>query len=78
MTAFLLGLLPTIAPYAILMLGAVATFFYGRHGGAAAERAKRLREEAKARHTADEIEDAIAGRTPDANRKELGTWQPKP
>lgn len=78
MTAFLLGLLPTIWPYLVAGVGMLAALFFVRRSGVKSAETKRLREEAKARHTADEIEDAIAGRTPDANREELRKWQPKP
>jgi len=46
--------------------------------GASRERDKQAASEAKAKTVADEIDDAIAGRKPDANRKELGQWSPKP
>lgn len=77
MTAFLLGLLPTIWPYILGAIGLVATFFYARHGGAASERAKQAKAELRARETADEVEDAIAGRSAGENRERLRTWARK-
>lgn len=49
-------------------------FFAGRKQGKAAAEAARLKEEAKARQVSDDIDDAVAGRTPAENREKLGKW----
>lgn len=56
-----------------LVFGLIA-MFKGRADGAAKEREKQLRKDAKARDMADEIEDAVAGRTAEQNRKRLSRW----
>ena len=63
---------------AAIVIGAfVMTYIRGRLSGARLERDKQAASEAKAKTVADEIDDAIAGRTPDANRKELSKWTPR-
>ena len=54
---------------------ALVAFFKGRVDGAKLERAKQHEREAKARKVADEIDDAVAGRSPDANRERLKQWR---
>jgi hypothetical protein len=46
-----------------------------RRSGARNERARQAAAEAKARTIADEIDDAVAGRTADENRGRLKQWQ---
>ena len=55
----------------------VATYIKGRLSGAALERQKQAASEAKVKSVADEIDDAIAGRSPDANRDALKDWSPR-
>lgn len=70
----ILGLLAQhIVPVLIGAAGLIGLFF-ARRSGVKSERAKRAQEELKARTQADEIEDAIAGRTADENRGRLRTW----
>lgn len=56
------------------VLVALAAFFKGRLDGAKLERAKQTEREAKARDISDEIDDAVAGRSPDENRGRLKGW----
>ena len=74
MTTIILALLGKFWPFLLAGFGALAWGLKQRRAGASAERAKRDREEAKARDVADEIDDAIAGRDPKANREELRRW----
>lgn len=77
MTA-LLPLLSGGMPYIIgagtIVIAFFAAIMKGRMDGAKLERAKQAAEEARARSIADEIDDAVAGRSPDENRKELSKW----
>ena len=57
-----------------VILAALGWGFHQRKAGIASEREKQAAREAKARTIADEIDDAVAGRSPDDNRKELGKW----
>lgn len=59
------------------LVGILITFFFGRVSGAGKEREKQLTKDAKARDTADEIDDAVAGRTAAENRKRLSKWASK-
>ena len=61
----------------VIILVFVGTFIKGRLSGAKLERQKQAASEAKAKSVADEIDDAIAGRSPDANRDELKKWSPR-
>lgn len=74
MTAFLLGLLPTIWPYLVAGIGGLAALFFARRSGVKSERAKQIQAELRTRKQADEVEDAIAGRTAGENRERLGKW----
>lgn len=74
MTAFVLSLLLKLWPIIVGVLGWLGARLYYKRQGAAEERAKQAAAEAKARTIADEIDDAIAGRSPDENRKELRKW----
>lgn len=85
MTAFLLGLLPTIWPYILGAIGLVATFFYARHGGAASERAKqdkaRLRaaqERLEMDREATTFEREAAALSDEQAKKEGMAWARKP
>jgi hypothetical protein len=57
-----------------VILAALGWGFHQRKAGIASERDKQAAREAKARTIADEIDDAIAGRSPDDVEKELRTW----
>ena len=59
---------------AAAILAVLAALWYGRRSGAAAERKRQADDGRKAKTVADEIDDAIAGRSPDANREELRKW----
>lgn len=59
------------------LLGAIALFLSGRSSGKASERAKQDAERIEAITEAQRIDEAIAGRDPDANRKELSQWRKK-
>lgn len=59
------------------VVSVIIALFKGRVDGAAKERAKQLSRDAKARDTADEIDDAVAGRTAAENRKRLSKWASK-
>lgn len=53
---------------------AFVAFLKGRLDGAKLERAEQVKREAKARDISDEIDDAVAGRSPDDNRGRLKKW----
>lgn len=76
MTALLASLLSNSTVLAILggVILAIGALFKGRIDGAAKERAKRTEDRLKARDIADDIDDAVAGREPAENRKDLKTW----
>lgn len=76
MTAILGFLLtnPTILAIGAGIIAVIGAWMHGRVSGAAAERNKQAAAEATARTEAQQIDDAIAGRAPDANRTELGKW----
>lgn len=76
MTAILIWLAsnPTVIAIVGGILAALGWGYSQRRAGAKTERAKQDAREAKARTIADEIDDAVAGRSPDENRKELGKW----
>ena len=59
------------------LVGLLITFLLGTLRGAGKEREKQLTRDAKARDTADEIDDAVAGRTAAENRKRLSKWASK-
>lgn len=77
MTAFLLSLLASGWQYIAGGLVALVGLWAARNSGKNAERAKQLTRDAKARDTADEIDDAVAGRTATENRKRLSKWASK-
>lgn len=68
---------PTIVAIFAGAIAVVVAFAKGRLSGAKLERQKQAASDAKAKTVADEIDDAIAGRSPDANRKELSKWAPR-
>ena len=71
MVSFLLGILPTIWPYLVAGIGGLAALFFARRSGVKSERAKQAQAELRAREKADEVEDAIAGRSAGENRELL-------
>jgi hypothetical protein len=74
MGTLLSAILADLWPVLIAIVGALGWGLHQRRAGAKAEQAKRADERLKARAEADRIEDAIAGRDPDENRKELRKW----
>lgn len=70
MSSALLTLLPYILAGIAALFGAWRIFAAGQNR----EKAKQVMREAKARSEADEIEDAVAGRTAEENRKRLKGW----
>lgn len=75
--ALLLGKLKGwLAGAGILVLAIAAAFLGGRREGKQDARADQAREDRKARDVADEIDDAVAGRTADSNRERLKRWSP--
>lgn len=76
MSALLASLLADLWPILVAIVGALGWGLHQRRAGAKAEQAKRTAERLKARTEADRIDDAVAGRDPDANRKELRQWSP--
>mgnify|MGYP006198139693 CR=1 FL=1 len=74
MTALLISIALKVWPFIAAAVGFLGWGIYRERKGAAKERAKQAASEAKARDVADEIDDAVAGRSPDENRKELKSW----
>jgi hypothetical protein len=74
MTTLLLGLFLKAWPFILGAFGLLGWGIAQRRSGAKAERAKQAAAEQKARTIADEIDDAVAGRTADENRKRLAKW----
>jgi len=65
---------PTVIAFGLTIIGGIGWGFHQRLAGAQAERNKQADEQAAATSEAQKIDDAIAGRAPDANRTELGRW----
>ncbi|RUU97971.1 hypothetical protein EOA79_24085 [Mesorhizobium sp. M1A.F.Ca.IN.020.03.2.1] len=65
---------PTVLAIGAAVIAVVAAWFKGRLSGAQAERNKQAADQAEAASEAQKIDDAVAGRAPDANRTELGKW----
>lgn len=76
MGTVLSAVLADLWPILVAVISALAWGLHQRRAGARAEQAKRDAERLKARTEADRIEDAVAGRDPDANRDELRRWTP--
>jgi hypothetical protein len=74
MTALLLALLAKFWFVIPAALGVLGWGIAQRRSGARNERARQAASEAKARTIADEIDDAVAGRTADENRERLRKW----
>lgn len=77
MTALALSLLTQFWPFILGGVAIVAGWVYRGHSVRKDERAKQAQAELRARHQADEVEDAIAGRSADENRGRLGKWVKK-
>lgn len=60
--------------FGAIVIAFIATYMKGRLSGAKRERDAQVAAEAKARSIGQQIDDAVAGRSPDENRKELGEW----
>ena len=76
MTALLAWLVsnPTILAIGAAIIGGLGFGFQQRLAGAKAERNKQKAADAKAATEGQKIDDAVAGRTADANRERLGKW----
>jgi hypothetical protein len=68
------GITALFAALVAFLVGAAGLFIKGRSDGRRDERARQAARERKARTIADEIDDAVAGRSPDDNREELRKW----
>lgn len=71
------GLGKIVAGIFAAILAACAAYLRGRSIGKQVERNAQAARKAHARDEAAEIDDAIAGRSPDANRARLKKWGPK-
>lgn len=78
MTDLLAPFLPYIIGAGVFLLSLVGVGLQQRRAGAKAEEAKQAQARLEARTEADKIDDAVAGRSPDANRERLKSWSPKP
>lgn len=65
---------PSILAVGAAVIGAIGLAFQQRLAGAKAERNKQAAKDATAATEGQQIDDAVAGRAPDANRKELSEW----
>ena len=76
MAAILASLLtnPTILAIGAAVIAVIGAWFKGRLSGAQSERDKQAAAQAQAQTEGQQIDDAVAGRAPDANRQELGKW----
>ena len=76
MSAVLAFLLGPNGVFVWLIAAIAAAYAYGRKGGKDRQLAKDADARLKSRSEADKIDDAIAGRDAETNRKELGRWSP--
>lgn len=74
MTALLVGLVGKLWPYLIAAVAGLGVLWTAYAKGKAAERAKQIAADAAAATEGQKIDDAVAGRAPDDNRKELSGW----
>lgn len=65
---------PTVMAIGAGVVLAIGAFVKGRLSGAKRERDKQAVADAAARTEGQKIDDAVAGRAPDANRERLGKW----
>lgn len=63
-----------LASLGTLLAAILGVWLHGRRKGRQSAEARQERRDRKARETADEIDDAIAGRDAGDNRKRLGRW----
>ncbi len=78
MSAILIGLIGHLWPYIIAAFAGLGFLWSAYSKGKAAERAKQIAAEAKARDISDQVQNDVGALPADAARKELGTWSPKP
>lgn len=74
MSAILIGLIGHLWPYLIAAFAGLGFLWTAYSKGKAAEKAKQIAADAAAATEASKIDDAVAGRAPDENRKGLGKW----
>lgn len=74
MSAILIAVVGQIWPYLIAAVAGLGFLWSAYSKGKAAERAKQIAADAAAATEASKIDDAVAGRAPDENRKGLGKW----
>ncbi len=74
MIAIILGLLAQHIVPVLIVAGGIILAIWQRRAGAKAAEAKQAKAELRARETADEVEDAIAGRSAGENRERLKRW----
>ncbi len=77
----LLAIWALIEPFKEWIAGGVAGLvgiLVARNSGKNAEKRAQLERDAKARTVADKIDDAVAGRSEDENRRRLQRWTRKP
>lgn len=67
----------TLAIIGAALAGLAGLWFHGKRSGRKSERAKQDAERRKARTEADKIDQAVAGNSPDENRKKLKRWERK-
>lgn len=60
--------------FAVLMAAIIAVVAWSRRDARKDERARQAASEVRARDISDEIDDAVAGRSPDENRGRLKKW----
>lgn len=65
---------PTILAIGGAAIAVIGAFIKGRLSGASAERNKQAADNAAAATEGQKIDDAVAGRAPADNRKELAQW----
>jgi hypothetical protein len=73
-SALLVGLIGHLWPYLIAAVAGLGFLWSAYSKGKAAERAKQIAADAAAATEGQKIDDAVAGRAPDDNRKALGKW----
>ncbi|ESY70093.1 hypothetical protein NKH57_20075 [Mesorhizobium sp. M1050] len=69
-----LALLGQVWPYLLATGAALAGLWTAYAKGKANQKARQDAADAAARSEAQKIDDAVAGRTPDDNRRRLGKW----
>ncbi|MCH4540218.1 hypothetical protein [Ochrobactrum sp. A-1] len=63
-----------VAYIGLAITGALGLYLKGRADGKGAEKTRQKDENSAARSVADEIDAAVAGREPQANRERLSKW----